>query len=202
MQYKLCPQCNRPCTMDVTTCPQCGHAFRTVVPQPENRTVVVNASPQMKRCPACGNSLVASAQECPVCHFNYLSGQSGPIVQPGYRPCPNCQAMNPTNVRFCGHCGRDQFAPAWERTESAPSANAGLIGTMWTLTGIGILSTFAAPGPGFAVAFLLDIPAFIIAIVLVCSNGTDKANGWVKIGLEIVAFTIGFLNAAINRPHY
>lgn len=69
--------------------------------------------------------------------------------------------------------------------------NAVLIAIMWALTAIGIPLIYLG---GFSIAFFPDIPAIVIAIVLVCSkNSTDKVNGWVKLVLEFVAFAVSFL---------
>ena len=48
------------------------------------------------------------------------------------------------------------------------------------------------------VAIFLDAPALIMALLLVNSkNGTDRANGWVKLVLEMIGFAI-YLIAVIS----
>jgi hypothetical protein len=68
-----------------------------------------------------------------------------------------------------------------------------MIATMWVLT---LVSGLFELSGNMGMAILIDIPAFIIAIVLVTRrNGTDKANGWVKLSLEIIAFLVAFAAA-------
>ena len=66
-----------------------------------------------------------------------------------------------------------------------------LIIIMWALHVLSML-TYYTRAPGLSV--IIDIPSLIIAIVLVNQkNKTDKINGWIVIGLEIVGFMVGFI---------
>jgi len=89
-------------------------------------------------------------------------------------------------------------APMWPAQQSAARPRYDLIATMWTCTGVAVLCLLAGP-PGYPLAFLLDVPALVCAIILVCSHTvTDKANGWVKIGLEVLAFISGRTPSGLN----
>ncbi len=167
--------------------------------------------PQMAvRCSNCGRQFVAPM---PV---SAVAGHEQP-----YKVCPSCQQPSVLDATVCGRCGhryRTRFAPPpnqtqvvypqqppqpaplqpWVNTpnavpwgEPAPSTDYLPIVGMWLLTA-------AAWGAGALGAMpfglILDGVAIIIAIFLVCTpSATQKANGWVKIGLEIIAFLVGFV---------
>ena len=70
---------------------------------------------------------------------------------------------------------------------------------MWILTFIAWTSGLAGEA---SLCYLLDGVAVILAIVLVCKpSGTDKANGWVKIGAEILAVYTTISLMQTNRQY-
>lgn len=70
---------------------------------------------------------------------------------------------------------------------------------MWLLTASTIVVMAALGRDGEGVAVLLDIPALVIALVLVFMKTTaDRVNGWVKIALEILGFVSAFLGAMLR----
>ena len=75
-----------------------------------------------------------------------------------------------------------------------------LIATMWVLTGVLYIVSAGAKGMPVVLTVLMDVPAFIIAIILVCKRGgVNKANGGAKLALEAIAFIVSFM-AAVNHP--
>jgi len=84
---------------------------------------------------------------------------------------------------------------------SPAATQSALIATMWALTGILYVASVASKGMPVVLTVLMDVPAFIIAIILVCKRGTvNKANGWTKLGLEAIAFVVSFMIAAHQAP--
>ncbi|RYZ13987.1 MAG: hypothetical protein EOO70_08085 [Myxococcaceae bacterium] len=82
------------------------------------------------------------------------------------------------------------------RTVSGPSID--LIAWMWGLTALGVLLVIAGglsgSGAVSLLALLVDLPALVVAIVLVRRpHTTDRINGWVKVGLEVSACLSSFL---------
>ena len=190
--FKVCPQCGTSAEMDASQCCQCGRQYRST-------------APPMKPCPQCRNLLVHNAEMCPMCRYDFTA----PFTS-SRSFCSHCGEIAEQVAKFCKHCGASQNLPAFQPQHPGnysdpfschsfnekPAANVGLITTMWLLTGIAIGLVMTTGSDGFRLAILLDIPALIVAIVLACSkHGTDKANGWVKIGLEIIGVLIGFTSA-------
>ena len=132
-------------------------------------------------------------------------GEQNPLTTPSIIVCTYCtQEVLPTS-RFCLHCGTkttSSFAstpPPQQNYRWAPSSHGGMIATMWILTFIAWTSGLAGAAP---LCFLLDGVAVILAIVLVCKpSGTDKANGWVKIGAEVLAFFTTISVIQMNRQY-
>ena len=123
--------------------------------------------------------------------FNAPIETQPPLDPPSIFACSYCTQEVPASSRFCLHCGTST-ATAFASTPQfqqnyrlAPSSHGGMIATMWFLTFFAWTSGLA--GIAF-LCYLLDGIAVILAIALVCKpSGTDKANGWVKIGAEILA---------------
>jgi hypothetical protein len=118
--------------------------------------------------------------------------------------CPACASSLATIRPAAGTTRRADGQPrAALGNDPAPTgsvANAGLIAAMWVFTGLEIIISVSQGAAGFGLAFIVDIPAFIMAIVLVCSrNGTDKGNGWAKIALEMIGFLAGYLAVTALR---
>lgn len=88
------------------------------------------------------------------------------------------------------------------QAEIAPRMN--YIVAMWALTGLAVL--FASVSA--TAAILTDLPAFVLAIILVCSRSrVDRINGWIKLALEMLGvlliflvFLLGFLVAISGSP--
>ena len=164
----VCSHCNYPNAPERKSCFKCG----TEVQQP------TETLPRSSYCVACGQSIQAGVSFCPHCGAAQKTlDQSVSIV---HAQPPPVYTAQPHPV----------FVPTTPEVE--PSPQTGAISAMWGLTILQILVMAVSGWSGFPIAFLLDIPAFIIAIVLACSrNATDKTNGWVKLSLEIMAAFIG-----------
>ena len=122
-----------------------------------------------------------------------------------YKKCPRCAQPAVMEMQQCQRCGHVYRTVPPERTQffegqvphfvpEPASANITLIVWMWSLT---IMVVILSVTVGFGAAALVDIPSLVLAIILACSkHRTDKINGWVKIGLEVVGFLIGFVLGA------
>jgi len=84
---------------------------------------------------------------------------------------------------------------------SPATTQSALIAIMWVLTGILYVVSVGSKGMPVVLTVLMDVPAFIIAIVLVFKRGVvNRANGWAKLGLEGIAFVVSFMIAAHQAP--
>lgn len=52
-----------------------------------------------KRCPACAHECALGEQICPEC------GHEFPVIQPKFKPCPDCGALNSKSATACDVCG-------------------------------------------------------------------------------------------------
>ena len=157
--------------------------------------------PSNQICPECGAPAEVDAKTCQQCGhvFRSLSATTenqiysatptinDPYpVQPQFWLCPNCHGNVPLNYRYCTNCGFQL-----KSIETIKPPHMALIIIMWALHVLSML-TYYTRAPGLSV--IIDIPSLIIAIVLVNQkNKTDKINGWIVIGLEIVGFMVGFI---------
>jgi predicted RNA-binding Zn-ribbon protein involved in translation (DUF1610 family) len=150
-------------------------AFRPLAYSSDASVQLHTMNADYKTCPQCGQPAVPKMQTCQRCGHGYST------------PPPNKTLFfqNPVNPY--------PFAPQWDVPNQDARTNIPMITTMWVLTACAF---FGAPSLGLPVAVLLDIPALILAILLVITkNATNRANGWAKIGIECVAFVVGFLSA-------
>jgi RNA polymerase subunit RPABC4/transcription elongation factor Spt4 len=161
--------------------------------------------PSNQICPECGALADSNAKTCPQCGHAYPSQFAAPEnqtqsptpsindsypMQPQFWQCPNCHGNVPLNQRYCTNCGFQL-----KSTETIKPPHMTLIIVMWALHVLSML-TFYTGTPGLSV--IIDFPSLIIAIVLVNQkNKTDRINGWIIIGLEIVGFLIGFIRGFI-----
>ncbi len=102
--------------------------------------------------------------------------------------CSQCGEALPPDAAFCPNCR--QAIPA-AAPESEPHGI--VIGLMWLLT-FGYFIFFSAKSAGMA--SLCGVSSFGMGIYLVTRpNGTDKANGWIRLGIGIVMGLIYFAQA-------
>jgi len=149
-------------------------------------------------------------------------------LQPITKICPDCKQHANVNALKCMGCGYGfqpifsgtpavQLPPANSRQHPTdpsttigdrPSANSVAIALMWTFTVIAYylymnsqsVYPFGDRGSFWNGGTASDGIALVLAICLTFSkNGTDKANGWVKIVIEMMGFIIGFFIGA-NHP--
>ncbi len=169
----------------------------------------------MMECPECGYALSPFEKACPRCAKNDLNKTQG--SQPSTAPhrtlvyClnPYCKQPIPLGATFCQYCGTAQsvapppvqppsqyhappqqyyMSPQYPPPSVQSPINSGLIAGMWVFTILQAIVLVSGGMGGFALAFILDVPALIMAICLVCTkNVANRANGWVKIGLEVLA---------------
>lgn len=128
-----------------------------------------------------------------------------PLAPPDFFVCTYCTQEVPASSRFCLHCGTKTTTPVasapltQQNYRLASSSHSGIIAIMWILTFIAWTSGLAGEA---SLCYLLDGVAVILAIVLVCKpSGTDKANGWVKIGAEILAVYTTISLMQTNRQY-
>jgi hypothetical protein len=154
-------------------------------------------SPQ-KACPRCHTPSPLDAGFCSRCGHQFrtqFQDRTQLVMSPSAEQAPlpfGDFRVNPpreTRAPFSDWSDQDQ-------NEEAPNtANSPLILLMWVLTACVIFVYQGNP----QAAIYLDIVPLFMAISLACSrNGTDRANGWVKIGVEIFAFAIGFMSGAFH----
>lgn len=124
--------------------------------------------------------------------------------------CPKCGYKMADTDLDCPRCAkyarRDSSALPIEPTFPPPlravpsKAHMDAYFFMWVLTLIAwsmvISYCMGYPRNNAVLGFIADTAAVVIAIFLVCqANTADKVNGWLKIGLEIFAFLVGFASA-------
>ncbi len=181
------------------TCPDCGYmmtAFEKDCPRCERI-----GKPQ-RSCLKCGTSSGMREVACQRCGHRF-----GDPLEPLARA-----ETPPEHAVFQGSISaldRDEMrriaeevvavkaAPVTIPPSFMPLPNFGLIVTMWLLTGIA-WSAFLLGVASFGL--LMDAIAVVVAIVLANSRSRgDKANGWVKITLEAIAFVVALVNAGSSH---
>ncbi len=189
---KTCPQCRNLLIANAQQCPHCRYQFSN---QTTPQTVPA------KHCPQCNHLIIAALQQCPHCRHQFpnpaMGQASSQHSMQNVFPCVYCKQLIPIGVAFCPICRAEQVFHNYtgsSRYDEEPSANTSLIVVMWALTVLAFV-TYTSNSELFGVATLTDIPALIMGIVLACSGSrTDRANGWVKISLEIIGFLLGFMH--------
>ena len=130
--------------------------------------------------------------------------------------CRGCRQPIGDTDTFCRACGTDQrvqpqhtssvpfnpkpryYDPRYA-APSEPAANEFAIRFMWLLTSAEIVLTLAYGATAIGLTVLLDIPAIILALMLLFSgNHTSFKHGIAKLILEAIAFALAFFAAA---PH-
>ena len=161
--------------------------------------------PSNQICPECGAPAEIDAKTCQQCGHVYHA-QSATTenqtqsatpsinepfpIQPQFWQCPNCHGNVPLNYRYCANCGFQL-----KSMETIKPPHMALIIIMWVFHVLSML-TYYTRIPGLSI--IIDFPSLIIAIVLVNQkNKTDRINGWIVIGLEIVGFVTGFIRGFI-----
>lgn len=198
MAYKRCPGCGGQVLVSVAVCGACGFRF------PSEQALPVQAEVAQRLCPACGTATRVDAFACHRCgHYfrtRYMAvvdaapGSAGQYQTSGARPDEATLPWQPTTSR-----------PASVNVAAdAPSENGksdyGAVVAMWLLTA-GAWAAFALFGVFTGLA--IDAAAVFIAISLVISRSpADRANGWVKLGLEIIGFLVGLILGASGHRYY
>jgi hypothetical protein len=169
-------------------------------------------TPSCLRCSGCGRLNDPDAQFCCGCAAS-LHPEPEPAARAsdprlarkalrGYWSCGNCGKAIPPESNSCPGCGwpgavagRRESIDATSsegNAETAPRAPAAYwaIWLMWAITGAEIVCGTSGIVP---VCIGLGVISGLIALGLVCSDHpTNRANGWVKLGLEAGAVIIGF----------
>lgn len=148
-----------------------------------------------KLCPRCQKPHALDATQCNQCghlfrtQFQNMDLDRTQVVTPPvylpptspYLPYPQ-QPVPPYPVYY-------------PQAEVAPRTS--YIVVMWVLTGLSVL--FASVST--TAAFLTDFPAFILAIILVCSRSrVDRINGWIKLAIELLGFLIVVSGTPASGP--
>lgn len=176
-------------------------------------------------CPNCGYARPMFAKECPRCVHIANTLRDEALVRPVPSQfgattgtlkrafCSSCGQVIEVGIRFCKNCGASQFLrspapPPLTRPEmcllpqpaydTPPSPNITLISIMWVVTVIQIVLVLTA-GLKPPLPLLLDLPSFIIALILVSSqNGTDRGNGRAQLVLDGIRFLMSVMAAAVQ----
>lgn len=136
-----------------------------------------------------------------------------PHLAPSSTYCTNCGEIVMQGSNFCRRCGapQGQYSQvpdpnanyAWFAPQGQPAyvpkeqTQAGLIVTMWLLSGAAWIA-FINGNPGMGL--LIDLTSTCIAVALAATAGaTNKANGWVKLGIEAVGFFMSCSVAMTRR---
>jgi hypothetical protein len=130
-----------------------------------------------------------------------------PVAATPMVACPVCRAPLPYGLPQCGACGSVLQYQVQPNPQGMPLAlpygpttvrqptNAAMIASMWVLSVVAWLVSLSGIPP---VSYIIDAGTIIMAIMLVCTNNnTNRANGWVKIGLELLGFVAAFVAAAV-----
>ena len=64
---------------------------------------------------------------------------------------------------------------------------------MWGLTALTIALFVLVGSAAGSTGLLFDVPAFVIAIVLVARKGPMAGHGWAKLALECLGCVLGFM---------
>ncbi len=103
--------------------------------------------------------------------------------------CAHCGEPLPPNAAFCPNCR--QTVP--DTVPTQPEPHLLVIALMWLLT-FGYFCFLSAKSAGMA--SLCGVSSFGMGIYLVTRpNGTDKVNGWIRLGIGIVMGLIYFAQA-------
>lgn len=103
--------------------------------------------------------------------------------------CSHCGEPLPLGAAFCPNCR--QAVPSGVLPQTEPHGI--VIGLMWLLTFGYFVFMSAKSG---VMASLCGMPSFGMGVYLVTRpNGTDKANGWIRLGIGVVMGLIFFAQA-------
>ena len=162
-----------------------------------------------KKCPACGGQLLINVRFCGGCGYKFPTTAVNVVAIPQQQQeCSNCGNIDPASAVACQRCGHYYISqqpamprlsdPGWKLPSEGTSTNyAGIVG-MWLFTASagGVLMLF-----GIWAALCLDAVAVLFAISLVSSDSAaNRANGWIKLGLEGIAFVVAIaVSANVHR---
>ncbi len=180
----LCLDCGymmSPFDKDCTRCAKLGKPIAQPIP-PMPQQVPADFAPDISSnyCANCGSGLPPNASFCPQCSYNVAA---------------NAQGKKYAGPRDPNYYSDGTYAgPNYYLRHSQP--RIGLIITMWMLTAIELFVFFVVDR---FIAYAIDVVAIIIAVALANGkSGADKANGWVKLGLELAAFVMGFMGSYLS----
>jgi hypothetical protein len=186
-----CPKCGYARSASEKECPRCIYIANTIREHTQRRSEVsppAASAAGLKGtiyCSACGHAVEAGVRFCKDCGAPQQGVASSAAASPSVR-LPTI-SVTPAPVPAVALSVTPLSA---QLSETAPSPNTALISIMWTLTAVAlvliVMIRLKPPTP-----FLLDLPAFVMAIVLAASkNKINRWNGWAKLALEGIGLII------------